>query len=149
MLQTEQRGLSVCHDGELCRNNQPIEMPFDVWPRVGPKKHVLDRGAHCCNLANRFEPSVCGSDAVLCQIALTICYTVLQVNRYGHLLPARNDSDHDVSHHRFLSSLGPESRAQLCDVVEAVAPPAELQHCLVLVNCLALLASDDGLPLFL
>jgi len=77
-------------------------------------------------------------------------YAELQVSRYGHLLPLYNDSDHcSVSHHRFLSSLGPESRAQLCDVIEAVAPPGELQHCLVLLNCLVLLASDDGLPLFL
>ena len=80
----------------------------------------------------------------------------LQVNRYGHLLPVykhrRNHSratSLDVTRHRFLLTLGPESRAQLCDVIKAVAPPAELQHCLVLLNCLVLLASDDGLALFL
>jgi len=30
--------------------------------------------AHWCHLANTIEPSVCGGDAVLCQITLTTCY---------------------------------------------------------------------------
>ena len=25
---------------------EQIEMPFGVWTRVGPRKHVLDGGAH-------------------------------------------------------------------------------------------------------
>jgi len=29
--------------------------------------------AHWCHLANMIEPSVCGGDAVLCQITLTTC----------------------------------------------------------------------------
>jgi len=30
-------------------------------------------GAHWCHLANTTEPSMCGSDATLCQITLTTC----------------------------------------------------------------------------
>jgi len=25
---------------------EPIEMPFGIWTRVGPEKHVLREGAH-------------------------------------------------------------------------------------------------------
>jgi len=32
------------------------------------------RGAHWRHLANVTEPSMCGSDAALCQITLTTCY---------------------------------------------------------------------------
>jgi len=38
------------------------EMPFGVWTLVGPKKHVLDGGAHWHHLANTIEPSMCGGD---------------------------------------------------------------------------------------
>jgi len=31
-------------------------------------------GAHWCHLVNTTEPSVCGGDAALCQITMTICY---------------------------------------------------------------------------
>jgi len=50
----------VCHD--LCnwKTAEPIEMPFGVWTPVGPMKHVLDGGAHWCNLENMIEPSMCG-----------------------------------------------------------------------------------------
>jgi len=30
--------------------------------------------SHWCHLANTTEPSMCGGDAALCQIALTTCY---------------------------------------------------------------------------
>ena len=42
-----------------------IEMPFVIWPGVGPRKHVLGGGggAHWRHLANTSEPSVCGGDA--------------------------------------------------------------------------------------
>jgi len=30
---------------------------------MGPRKHVLDGGAHWRNLANTIEPSMCGGDA--------------------------------------------------------------------------------------
>ena len=31
-------------------------------------------GAHWCHMANTTEPSMCGSDAALCQITLTTCF---------------------------------------------------------------------------
>jgi len=34
---------SVCHDREPSRKTaEPIEMPFGLWSRVGPRNHVLD-----------------------------------------------------------------------------------------------------------
>ena len=54
---------------------------------MGPKDHVLDGGSDPPMergkflrqngrpmLANTTEPSVCGGDAVLCQITLTTCF---------------------------------------------------------------------------
>ena len=38
---------------------EPIEMPFGLWTRIGPKKHLL----HWHNLANTIESSMCGGDA--------------------------------------------------------------------------------------
>ena len=38
-------------------------MPFGMWTRVGPRKHVLDERAHWRHLANTIEPSMCGGDA--------------------------------------------------------------------------------------
>ena len=35
---------------------------------------VKYRGAHWRHLKNTTEPSMCGGDAVLCQITLTTCY---------------------------------------------------------------------------
>ena len=84
---------------------------------------------------------------------------VLQVNRYGHLLPVYDyDSmDHSGSsnvtyrrhrrRHGLMTSL--ESRDRLRDVIESVATHGELPHCRVLLDCLVLLATDDRLPLFL
>jgi len=47
---------------------EPIEMPFRIWTRVGPRKNVLGMGAHWRHLANTIEPSMCGGDAACCQI---------------------------------------------------------------------------------
>jgi len=38
----------------------------------------LYMGAHWRHLANTTEPSMCGSDAALCQIALTTCCNYYQ-----------------------------------------------------------------------
>ena len=38
---------------------EPIEMPFGLWARVGPRSQVLEGGAHWRNLANT-EPSMLG-----------------------------------------------------------------------------------------
>jgi len=55
---------------------EPIEMPFELWTRVGRMKHVLMCyvGAYWRHLANTIESSVCSGDAVLCDIILTTCY---------------------------------------------------------------------------
>ena len=42
---------------------EPIEMPFGMWTRVGPRKNVFDGGAHYHNLSNTIQPSACGGDA--------------------------------------------------------------------------------------
>jgi len=52
---------------------EPIEMPFGIWTRVGPRKHGLGGRAHWRNLGNTIEPSMCGGDAACCQITLTTC----------------------------------------------------------------------------
>jgi len=41
-LQTDLRGLSICHSDEPCMTAELIEMPFGLWTLVGPKNHVLD-----------------------------------------------------------------------------------------------------------
>jgi len=67
----------------ICANTaEPIDMPFVLWTRLGRRKHKFSRihqvmpiypygRAHWRHLANTIEPSVCGVDAVLCQITLT------------------------------------------------------------------------------
>jgi len=50
---------------------EPIEMSFEFRAWVGRRKHVL-YGEHWRHLANAIEPSVCGGDAVLRQVTLTI-----------------------------------------------------------------------------
>ena len=71
--------LSVCRSvGRYLTNvrpaktAEPIEMSFGLWTRVGPRKHTR-RGAHCRDLANTMEPSICGGDAALRQTNLTTC----------------------------------------------------------------------------
>jgi len=52
---------------------EPIEMPFGVLSEVSPGNHVLGLGAHWRLLVNTIEPTMCGGDAVVCQIILTTC----------------------------------------------------------------------------
>ena len=57
--------LSVClTQGELCKTDEPIEIPFG-GRLVRGQKHVLDRDAYRRHLANMIERYVCGGDAVL------------------------------------------------------------------------------------
>jgi len=63
---------------------EPVEMPFGMWTRLGPRNHVFD-GAHWRHLANTVEPSVFGSDAALYQITLT---TTTHTERPGSELPS-------------------------------------------------------------
>jgi len=61
---------------------EPIDLPFGLWTLVGRRKHKFNRirkmasmcphgRAHWRHLANAIELSICGGDAVLCQITLT------------------------------------------------------------------------------
>jgi len=53
--------LYLCHDRK--KTAEPIEMPFGLWTRVGPRKHVLDEGADWPHLTNTTEPPMSGGDA--------------------------------------------------------------------------------------
>ena len=52
-----------------------IKMQFGMLSGVSPGNHILDGSAHWRHLANTIEPSLCGDDAALYQITLTILYT--------------------------------------------------------------------------
>jgi len=74
------------HSAVSCvKTSEPIDLPLRLWTRVDRKKHkfnhirqvapVCPHGrAHWWHLANTAEPSVCGGDAVFCQITLITCY---------------------------------------------------------------------------
>jgi len=49
---------------------EPIEIPFGLRTRVGPRKYVLRTGAHWRHMVNTTEPSMCDGDAACCQITL-------------------------------------------------------------------------------
>jgi len=77
---------------------EPIDVPFELWTRGWPKEaqvksylpggtnvhsfnHIRQvapmyphRRAHWHYLMNTIQLSVCGGDAVLCQITLTTCF---------------------------------------------------------------------------
>jgi len=82
-------GLYVCRSATIVspvKTAEPIEMPFDIWTRVGPGKHVLDAGVHWRHLANMSEPSMCGGDAALCRITLATSYHLLLNRRSPHFI---------------------------------------------------------------
>jgi len=64
---------------------EPVDFLFGLWTPVGQTKHGSNRicpmaamcayeRTHWCHMVNTIEPSVCSSDAALCQITLTSCY---------------------------------------------------------------------------
>ena len=59
---------------------EPIEVPFGMWTRVGPRNHILDNGAHWRYLANTIEPSV--AMRPFCQITLITCYALQTVTEF-------------------------------------------------------------------
>jgi len=70
------QGLPAVRCAEMA---EPIDLPFGLWTRVGRRKHEFNHirqvapmcphgRAHWRHLANITKPSVCGGDAVLCQI---------------------------------------------------------------------------------
>jgi len=64
-----------------------IEMPFELWTRMGPRMHALHGGAHWCNLVNTIDPSMLEwaewsrDDAALCQLTLTTCFSSVRCPR--------------------------------------------------------------------
>jgi len=57
--------LSVCLSVTVesrAKTTELIRMPFGMWTRVGPRKHVSDGGEYWRHLANTIELSVCGGD---------------------------------------------------------------------------------------
>jgi len=52
----------------------PIKMQFGTLSRTDPGNHVWNGCGHWRHLANTTEPSICGSDAALCQITLATCH---------------------------------------------------------------------------
>jgi len=63
---------------------EPIKLPFGLWIWVDRRKHKFNRickvatlcpdgKAHWRHLANTIELSICGGDALLCQVTLTAC----------------------------------------------------------------------------
>jgi len=67
-------GLAQRHSAvSWAKMSEPIEMPFGLWTRVGPRKHVL-HGVHIG--ATWQTPFNCPRAAVMraiCQITLTTC----------------------------------------------------------------------------
>ena len=77
-------GLSAMSCAETAESNH---LPFGLWTRLGwaegsTSSIIFARWSQCAHmgghiwrhLANTIEPSVCGGDAVFCQITLTTCY---------------------------------------------------------------------------
>ena len=59
LIVTDQLAWSVCRSVTVvipAKMAEPIEMPFGLWSRMGPMKHVLHGGAHWCTLVNAIEP---------------------------------------------------------------------------------------------
>jgi len=83
--------MTICR--ELCKMAKPINLTFELCTWVSRRKHKFDRirqvvpmwshgRAHWRHLAKMTEPSVCGSNAALCQITMTICYYYLTICYY-------------------------------------------------------------------
>jgi len=72
---------------------EPIDLPFGLWTRVGRRKHEFNRirqvapmyqhgRAHGRHLTNAIEPYVCGGDAVLCLITLSVRFLYILKKKY-------------------------------------------------------------------
>ena len=68
--------MSVAHNRELRKTAEPIEMPFGVWTRVGPRNHVLSGGPDPPKEGAIFWGSG-GYDASFRQYSLTACYSTI------------------------------------------------------------------------
>jgi len=54
----EEKGRDRRSASSCAKMAEPIKMPFGLWTRVGPRKHVLHGAVHYHNLANASEPSI-------------------------------------------------------------------------------------------
>ena len=83
--------MTLCH--ELCKNGWTDRDAVWVVDSGGSKKACIRWGAHWRHLANTIEPSMCGGDAVYCQITLTTCCNIFSLTFTGqavaHLLMPR------------------------------------------------------------
>ena len=82
---------------ELCKIAEPIGLPFELWTRMGRRKHKFNRirqvapmcpheKTHCRHLANTIEPSVYGGDAPCVKLLWPLVF-------FGHShLQSRADS---------------------------------------------------------
>jgi len=103
------KGLSAM---SCAKTAELVNLPFWLWTPVGQRKHKFNRihqvaimcppmWAHWRHLANTAEPSVCGSDAVLCKITLTTCFilfafsalTLLVCHQEDHLACKKLDDE--------------------------------------------------------
>jgi len=64
-IKTEILSVTVVSSAKTAEVAEPIEMPFGLSTRVGPRKHVLGESAHWRHLLNNIKPFMCGGDAVL------------------------------------------------------------------------------------
>jgi len=56
-------GKGAAHCRELCKKAEPIEIPFGLWIRMGPRKHAFD-GVHTGEICQiMIELSMFGGDA--------------------------------------------------------------------------------------
>jgi len=77
---------TVCR--ELCKNGWTDRDAVWVVESGGSKEERVTWGAQCSHLANTTGPSVCGGDAIFCQITLTTCYFVVPWGRLSWLTSA-------------------------------------------------------------
>jgi len=106
------------------RTAEPIEMPFGIWTRVGPRKHGLGKGADWRHLANATEPSMYGGDAACCQITLTTRFVCETVERIGLSLSHLRQLALSADSEQLKATIN-----QLCDLLSPAAPGVFLPVC--------------------
>ena len=106
-------GLSVTVVSPV-RTAEPIEMPFRIWTGWAQEARIR-WGAHRRHLANTTEPSMCGADAVCCQITLTTCSSVVIMTLSCIVSRMQRDIGQALRFFLFHLYLGPQLRATVLD----------------------------------
>jgi len=84
--------LSPCHSllsaVSCAKTTEPIEMSFVMWPQMGSRKHLLDGGAHWCNMSNTIELSVSNyfDSLLVLYYYFSVCGSVLCIKPAVHQL---------------------------------------------------------------